>query len=123
MWYTSGMQTEEQSEFLAQALQEHRERLLRLAERHLNPVLRRRVSPEDVLQEAAAAAYRWGGDFIHNQNLHTAYYTSFHFRPRRRHSAECRRQNKWGQLRYDIPRNVGADELKPARARTRQDGL
>ena len=69
MWYTSGMQTEEQSEFLAQALQEHRERLLRLAERHLNPVLRRRVSPEDVLQEAAAAAYRWGGDFLHNQNL------------------------------------------------------
>ena len=32
-------------EKLAQAFQDNRERLLRLAERHLNPVLRRRVSP------------------------------------------------------------------------------
>ena len=47
-------------EMLAQAFQDNRERLLRLAERHLNPVLRRRVSPEDVVQEAAAEACRWG---------------------------------------------------------------
>lgn len=66
---TTRVQTEGQNEFLAQAFQEHRERLLRLAERHLNPILRRRVSPEDVLQEAAAGAYRWGGDFIHNPDL------------------------------------------------------
>ena len=66
---TTRVQTEGQNDFLAQAFQEHRERLLRLAERHLNPILRRRVSPEDVLQEAAAGAYRWGGDFIHNPDL------------------------------------------------------
>ncbi len=63
------MQTAEQNEFLAEAFQEHRERLLRLAERHLNPILRRRVSPEDVLQEAVANSCRWGGSFINNPDL------------------------------------------------------
>lgn len=63
------MQTEAQNQTLAEAFQEHRERLLRLAERHLNPVLRRRVSPEDVLQEAVADACRWGGDFVNNASL------------------------------------------------------
>ena len=58
-----------QSEFLARAFEENRERLLRLAERHLNPVLRRRLSPEDVLQEAMAEACRWGGDFLANDDL------------------------------------------------------
>ena len=57
------------NEELARAFEEHRERLLRLAERHLNPVLRRRVSAEDVVQEAAADAYRWGGEFLANDNL------------------------------------------------------
>ncbi len=56
-------------EKLAQAFQDNRERLLRLAERHLNPVLRRRVSPEDVVQEAAAEACRWGGSFLENEDL------------------------------------------------------
>ena len=64
------MQTDDaDNSFLAQAFGEHRERLLRLAERHLNPVLRRRVSPEDVVQEALAGACRWGGAFIHNADL------------------------------------------------------
>lgn len=63
------MQTAEQNEFLGNAFQENRERLLRLTERNLNPVLRRRVSPEDVLQEAAANACRWGGEFINNEKL------------------------------------------------------
>ncbi len=57
------------NDMLAQAFQKHRERLLRLAERNLNPVMRRRVSPEDVVQEAAAAACKWGGDFLANDNL------------------------------------------------------
>lgn len=57
------------NEKLAQAFEEHRERLLRLAERHLNPVLRRRVCPEDVVQEAASEACRWGGEFLENDNL------------------------------------------------------
>lgn len=56
-------------EKLAQAFEEHRERLLRLAERHLNPIMRSRVSAEDVVQEAAANAYHWGGDFLANEDL------------------------------------------------------
>lgn len=39
-----------------EALEAHRERLLALARRNLNPILLRRVSPEDVVQEALAAA-------------------------------------------------------------------
>lgn len=63
------MTDEQQREFLARAFDEHRERLLRLAERHLNPVLRRRISPEDVVQEAITAALRWGGGFLANDAL------------------------------------------------------
>ena len=37
---------------------EHRDRLLALARRNLNPVLFRRISPEDVVQETFAAACR-----------------------------------------------------------------
>ena len=59
----------EMNETLARAFEEHRERLLRLAERHLNAVLRRRVSAEDVVQEAAAEACRWGGAFLANDDL------------------------------------------------------
>ena len=59
----------EQDELLQSAFAEHRERLLRFAERHLNPVLRRRVSPEDVLQEAAENVCRWGGAFVNNPDL------------------------------------------------------
>ena len=54
---------------LAEGFQTHRERLLRLAERNLNPILRRRLSPEDVVQETMAAICRWGGDFVHNTDL------------------------------------------------------
>lgn len=63
------MNDDRKNEFLARAFEEHRERLLRLAERHLNPVLRRRISPEDVVQEAASGAFRWGGDFLANDAL------------------------------------------------------
>ena len=47
------------------ALTEHRARLLALARRNLNPVLAKRVSPEDVVQETLAAACR-KTDFMQN---------------------------------------------------------
>ena len=46
-------------------LEEHRERLLSLARRNLNPVLTRRISPEDVVQETFSAACR-KADFLRN---------------------------------------------------------
>ena len=39
-----------------EALEAHRERLLALARRNLSPILLRRVSPEDVVQETLASA-------------------------------------------------------------------
>jgi RNA polymerase sigma-70 factor (ECF subfamily) len=47
------------------ALTEHRDRLLALARRNLNPVLARRISPEDVVQETLSAACR-KADFMRN---------------------------------------------------------
>ena len=44
----------------------HRDRLLNLARRNLNPVLAKRVSPEDVVQETFAAACR-RMDFLRNR--------------------------------------------------------
>lgn len=41
---------------IPEAFEAHRERLLALAVRNLNPVLLRRVSPEDVVQETFASA-------------------------------------------------------------------
>ncbi len=46
-------------------LMEHRERLLALARRNLNPMLARRLSPEDVVQETLSAACR-RVDFLRN---------------------------------------------------------
>ena len=46
-------------------LMEHRGRLLALARRNLNPVLARRFSPEDVVQETLSAACR-RRDFLRN---------------------------------------------------------
>lgn len=46
---------------LAAAFAEHRERLLAVAERRLHPLLRRRLSPEDIVQQTySAAAQRLG---------------------------------------------------------------
>ncbi len=69
MCYTCAVEDMEQNVLVRQAFAEHRERLLRLAERHLNPVMRRRVSPEDVLQEAAANVCLRGGSFVNNPDL------------------------------------------------------
>ena len=48
------------------ALTEHRARLLSLARLNLNPMLARRISPEDVVQETLAAACR-KADFMRNR--------------------------------------------------------
>ena len=48
---------------LATAYTEHRPRLLALAERRLNPTLLKRMSPEDVVSEAYAAAAKRLGYF------------------------------------------------------------
>ena len=47
-------------------LLEHRDRLLTLARRNLNPVLARRFSPEDIVQETLSAACR-KLDFLQNR--------------------------------------------------------
>jgi len=51
-------QDSKETNLLAPALTEHRDRLLALARRNLNPVLARRISPEDVVQETLVAACR-----------------------------------------------------------------
>ena len=48
----------EETDPVTSELAEHRERLMNLARRNLNPVLARRISPEDVVQETLAAACR-----------------------------------------------------------------
>ena len=55
----------EETDPVASELAEHRERLMNLARRNLNPVLARRISPEDVVQETLAAACR-KTDFMRN---------------------------------------------------------
>ena len=57
---------EEESYPFAPDLLEHRDRLLSLARRNLNPVLARRISPEDVVQETLVAACR-RVDFLENR--------------------------------------------------------
>ena len=52
---------------------EHRDRLLNLARRNLNPVLAKRVSPEDVVQETLSAACR-RMDFLRNRPEIPLYY-------------------------------------------------
>ena len=55
----------EEHDPIAPALMEHQGRLLALARRNLNPVLARRISPEDVVQETFSAACR-KVDFMRN---------------------------------------------------------
>jgi RNA polymerase sigma-70 factor (ECF subfamily) len=58
-------QDAEENHPIDQSLTEHRDRLLALARRNLNPVLARRISPEDVVQETLSAACR-KADFLRN---------------------------------------------------------
>ncbi len=57
------------NEWLEKAFITFRERLERLAARSLNPVLSRRISPEDVVQDTMVAVSRDSGSFMSNQDL------------------------------------------------------
>ena len=59
-------QDTEESSPIDPAFTEHRARLLSLARLNLNPVLARRISPEDVVQETLSAACR-KADFMQNR--------------------------------------------------------
>ena len=59
-------QVAEESPRIDPDLEEHRGRLLALARRNLNPILARRFSPEDVVQETFSSAYR-KLDFLRNR--------------------------------------------------------
>lgn len=54
---------------LEEAFLKFRERLMRMAERTMNPVLLRRLSPEDVVQETLAAVSRDESSFMENPDL------------------------------------------------------
>ena len=54
---------------LPEVFEAYRERLLALARRNLNPILRRRVSPEDVVQETFAAACARPGFFAERPDI------------------------------------------------------
>lgn len=54
---------------LEEAFLKFRERLIKLAERTMNPVLSRRLSPEDVVQETMAAVSRDESSFMSNPEL------------------------------------------------------
>lgn len=54
---------------LEKAFLDFRERLVRLAERTMNPVLSRRLSPEDVVQETMAIVGRDKSSFMSNPDL------------------------------------------------------
>jgi len=60
------LQDMEESGPVDPVLMEHRARLLSLARLNLNPVLARRISPEDVVQETFSAACR-KADFLRNR--------------------------------------------------------
>ena len=60
------MDSAEESHPFAPDLLEHRDRLLSLARRNLNPILARRFSPEDIVQETLSAACR-KLDFMQNR--------------------------------------------------------
>ena len=65
IWYNRGVDNVE----LEEAFLKFRERLERLAAQTLPPVLSRRVSPEDVVQETMVAVSRDDSPFMSNPDL------------------------------------------------------
>ena len=63
------MRNEFTSQNLAEAFAEHRARLLSLVERRLNPILLKRLSHEDVMQEAYLAAAKRLPYFAQNEDV------------------------------------------------------
>ena len=70
------MKKEFTSQNLAEAFAEHRSRLLSLVERRLNPILLKRLSHEDVLQEVYLAAAKRLEYFAQNPDV------PIYFKPR-----------------------------------------
>ncbi len=65
MWYNRGVDNEQ----LEKAFLKFKDRLERLAAQTLNPVLSRRVSPEDIVQETMVAVSRDQSPFMSNPEL------------------------------------------------------
>ena len=65
LWYNLHMQ----NRGLEEAFLKFKERLERLAERRMNPILSRRLSPEDIVQETMAAVSRDESPFMENPDL------------------------------------------------------
>ena len=63
------MKNEFTSQSLAEAFAEHRARLLSLVEKRLNPVLYKRLSSEDVMQEVYLAAAKRLPYFAQNEDV------------------------------------------------------
>ena len=64
-----GMKNEFTSQSLAEAFAEHRARLLSLVEKRLNPILLKRLSHEDVMQEVYLAAAKRLEFFAQNEDV------------------------------------------------------
>ena len=64
-----GMKKEFTSQDLAEAFAEHRARLLSLVEKRLNPILLKRLSHEDVMQEVYLAAVKRLTYFAQNEDV------------------------------------------------------
>ena len=64
-----GVENEYTAQELAEAFAEHRGRLMALAERRLNPILLKRLSVEDVIQEAYLAAAKRLAYFAQNADV------------------------------------------------------
>ena len=64
-----GMENEFTSQSLAEAFAEHRARLLSLVERRLNPILLKRMSHEDMMQEVYLAAAKRLPYFVQNEDV------------------------------------------------------
>ena len=63
------MENEFTSQSLAEAFAEHRARLLSLVEKRLNPILLKRLSHEDVMQEVSLAAAKRLPYFAQNEDV------------------------------------------------------
>ncbi|MBQ6328391.1 MAG: sigma-70 family RNA polymerase sigma factor [Kiritimatiellae bacterium] len=63
------MENEFTSQSLAEAFAEHRARLLSLVERRLNPILLKRMSHEDMMQEVYLAAAKRLPYFVQNEDV------------------------------------------------------
>lgn len=125
-----------QNGLLEEAFLKFRARLERLAERRMNPILSRRLSPEDVVQETMAAVSRDDSPFMGNPDLplyfrlRTALLQTLAQLERRHLGADMRNAYREADLSRDeaesLSRVVGIDGIpdtatSPLSRITRQD--